>query len=64
MNFLKQLLALLLWIIAPIVLVVVGAAITAFGISHDWEIVVWTGIITAGFGLLWGSVVWFFVDSI
>ena len=46
----------LIGILMPIVLIVVGAALAALGFTQGWAFLVWTGLIVAGVGLLWGIV--------
>mgnify|MGYP001825561399 CR=1 FL=1 len=46
----------LIGILMPILLIVVGAALAALGFTQGWPFLVWTGLIVAGVGLLWGTV--------
>ena len=46
----------LIGILMPILLIVVGAALAALGFTQGWAFLVWTGLIVAGVGLLWGIV--------
>ena len=43
-------------VLAPIFLIVVGAAIAAGGLSQGWSFLIWSVVIVAGVGLLCGIV--------
>jgi hypothetical protein len=54
MQFLKSLAAFLFWLLAPIILLVVGGLVIGFGLQQDWFPVVVAGGVLALAGLIWG----------
>lgn len=45
----------LIYVFAPIALILVGAGTAALGITMGWTILIWAGLIVAAVGLLWGA---------
>jgi hypothetical protein len=63
MSFIKQVLQFLLFLLAPVILVAIGAALTAWGLSNDWQILTWTGLIVIAAGFAWGIFIWIWADN-
>jgi hypothetical protein len=63
MSFIKQILQFLLFLLAPVILVAIGAALTAWGLSNDWQILTWTGLIVIAAGFAWGIFIWIWADT-
>jgi hypothetical protein len=56
MRELRGLVKFLVAVLAPILLVLGGAGLAALGVSTGWYVLLWTGLIIAGIGLIWGIV--------
>ncbi len=56
MSELRGFVKFLVAVLAPILLVLGGAGLSALGISMGWYFLLWTGLIIAGIGLVWGIV--------
>ena len=41
-------------LLAPFVLILLGAGLAALGLSQGWAFSLWAGLIIAGIGLIWG----------
>lgn len=50
----KRLIAFVMTLLMPIILIVGGGAVTGWGLTNDWEVVVWIGLGMIGAGLAWG----------
>ncbi len=53
----------LLSLIIPVVLVLLGAAIAGVGLTQGWSWLIWTGLVVAGIGVLWGICLFAFADA-
>ena len=62
MGFLRDLFAALgsalLAMLAPLVPILLGAGLAAWGLTSGWPWLIWTGLIVAAAGVVWGLVVW------
>jgi hypothetical protein len=45
----------LVYVFAPIALILAGAGLAALGITMGWTILLWAGLIVAAAGLIWGA---------
>ena len=59
----RRLLAWILGVFAPLILIVVGAAIAGFGFEYGINVLGWTGIIMVGAGIVWGVILWLSSDG-
>lgn len=50
----KSLLRFLLGLLMPLILIAGGGALIGWGVTHDWPIMIWTGLAMIGAGILWG----------
>jgi len=44
----------LIYVFAPIALILVGAGVAALGMTMGWMFLFWAGLIVAAVGLIWG----------
>jgi hypothetical protein len=51
----RSLVQFLIYVFAPIALILAGAGLAALGITMGWTVLLWAGLIVAVIGLLWGS---------
>jgi hypothetical protein len=54
-DLIRWLLRTLVVVAAPVLLVLGGATLAGLGLDHDLAFLVWTGLIVAACGLLWGG---------
>lgn len=53
----------LLSLIIPLVLVLLGAGLAGLGVTQGWPWLIWTGLVVAGIGVLWGICLFIFSDA-
>ena len=44
----------LVYVFAPIALILAGAGVGALGLMMGWTFLIWAGLILAAIGLIWG----------
>ena len=62
-TMLKSFATWLLSLIIPVVLVLLGAAIAGVGLTQGWSWLIWTVLVVAGIGVLWGICLFAFADA-
>ncbi|MGB0951781.1 MAG: hypothetical protein ACPG31_01020 [Planctomycetota bacterium] len=62
MTFLHYLAKGLASLLAPFLLIAVGAGIAALGIKLGWSWLMWTGLIILAAGVVWGFLLYFVFD--
>jgi hypothetical protein len=60
---LKSFFTWLVSLVLPVVLVVLGGAVAGLGLVQGWTWLIWTGLIVAGIGILWGICLFAFADA-
>lgn len=63
MSVFKEIVRFLFALFAPLILIFAGAAVAVWGGSNDWQFVMWTGLVVAGAGIVWGLILFMFVDT-
>lgn len=56
LTILKDLARIFLSIFAPFILIILGGLLIGWSISNDYTILVWTGVVMVGAGILWGLI--------
>ena len=59
----RSMTAFLVTILAPLVLILIGAGLASAGLSFSWMWMVWTGLVVAVLGLVWGLALMFVVGE-
>ena len=54
MGILRDIVRFLLGIFMPLIVILVGAVISGFGLTHEAPTVVYIGLFVIGAGLVWG----------
>ena len=54
-DLIRWLLRTVLAVIAPVLLILGGAALAGLGLDRELPFLIWTGLIVAACGLLWGA---------
>ncbi len=54
----------LVGILAPFVLILLGAGVTALGLKLGWSILIWGGLLALAAGLIWGLILFFAGDPL
>ncbi len=49
-------------LLMPIILIAGGGMLTGWGITNEWDYVAWAGIGMLAAGIIWGLVLWLWVD--
>lgn len=62
MTFLHDLAKGLAHLLAPFLLIAVGAGIAALGVKLGWDWLMWTGLIIVAAGVVWGFLLYFVFD--
>jgi hypothetical protein len=47
----------------PVILVAGGGALMGWGITNEWDYVAWAGIGMIAGGIIWGLILWLWVDA-
>ncbi len=47
----------------PVILVAGGGMVMGWGITNEWDYVAWAGIGMLAAGIIWGLVLWLWVDA-
>ena len=50
----RRLISFVVTLLMPLILIVGGGALTGWGITNDWNMVVWIGAAMVVAGVLWG----------
>lgn len=57
---LKSVAKFLLSLFAPIIPIVLGALLVSFALPHEYEFLVWTGVIMIAAGIIWGIILYLY----
>ena len=58
----KQVIRFIIGLLMPIILIASGGVTTGWGIENDWDYVAWAGVAFVVAGIIWGLVIWLWVD--
>ena len=50
-------------LLMPVILVAGGGALMGWGITNEWDYVAWAGIGMIAGGIIWGLILWLWVDA-
>ncbi len=50
-------------LLMPIILIAGGGMLMGWGITNEWDYVAWAGIGMLAAGIIWGLILWFWVDA-
>lgn len=59
----KRLISFIVTLLMPLFLIGGGGAISGWGLTNDWDILVWIGLGMIVAGVLWGLVLFLWADS-
>lgn len=59
----KSVIRFIVSLLMPIILIGGGGMLMGWGITNEWDYVAWAGIGMIGAGIVWGLILWFWVDS-
>ena len=60
---LQRLISFILTLLMPLILIGGGGALTGWGLTNDWDILVWIGLGMIAAGVLWGLFLFFWASE-
>jgi len=50
-------------LLMPVILIAGGGMLTGWGVTNSWQFVVWAGVGMVVAGIVWGLILWLWVDG-